>query len=128
MILSKSSGTTVGTFASQTAPAFDGNNMYTIDNGNLVAVDPSGSPDRWSFGDGTLVTAPVTAGGAVFVGSSTGMVYAVSAATGQQIWAGAAGSVIMGPDEQNADVLVGMAVGDGLLVVPAGNALAAFGN
>ena len=128
VILSKSSGTTVGTFASQTAPAFDGNNMYTIDNGNLVAVDPSGSPDRWSFGDGTLVTAPVVSGGAVFVGSSTGMVYAVSAATGQQIWAGAAGSVIMGPDEQNADVLVGMAVGDGLLVVPAGNALAAFGN
>jgi outer membrane protein assembly factor BamB len=65
------------------------------------------------------------AGGAVFAGSSTGRVYAVSAATGKQIWAGVAGSVIRGPDEQNADVLVGMAVGDGLLVVPAGNALAA---
>ena len=30
-------------------------------------------------------------------------------------------------DEQNAVVLVGMAVGDGLLVVPAGTALTAFG-
>jgi outer membrane protein assembly factor BamB len=67
------------------------------------------------------------AGGAVFAGSSTGRVYAVSAATGKRIWTGVAGSVIRRPDEQNADVLVGMAVGHGLLVVPAGNALAAFG-
>ena len=126
VILSQSAGATLGTFASQTAPAFDSNSMYTIDNGYLVAVDPSGSPDRWTFGDGTLVTAPVVAGGAVFVGSTTGTVYAVSATTGQQIWTGMAGSVIVGPDEQNADVLVGLAVGDGLLVVPAGNALAAF--
>lgn len=128
VILSKSTGASSGTFASQTAPAFDSTNMYTLDNGYLVAVDPSGSPDRWSFGGGTLVTAPVVAGGAVFAGSSTGRVYAVSATTGKQIWTGVAGSVIVGPDEQNADVLVGMAVGDGLLVVPAGNALAAFGD
>ena len=127
VILSKSTGASTGTFASRTAPAFDGNNMYTLDSGQLVAVAASGSPDRWSFGNGTLVTAPVVAGGAVFVGSSTGRVYAVSATTGKQIWTGVAGSVIDGPDEQNADVLVGMAVGDGLLIVPAGNALAAFG-
>jgi len=127
VILSKATGASSGTFASQTAPAFDSKNMYTLDNGHLVAVDPSGSPDRWSFGNGTLVTAPVVAGGAVFAGSSTGRVYAVSATTGVQIWTGVAGSVIDGPDEQNADVLVGMAVGDGLLIVPAGNALAAFG-
>ncbi len=41
---------------------------------------------------------------------------------------GTAGSVILGPDEQNADVLIGMAIGGGLLVVPAGNQLTAFGN
>jgi outer membrane protein assembly factor BamB len=127
VILSQSTGVSSGTFASQTAPAFDGTNMYTLENGNLVAVDPTGSPDRWSFGTGTLVTAPVVSGGTVFAGSSTGRVYGVSATTGKQLWTGVAGSVIVGPDEQNADVLVGMAVGDGLLVVPAGNALAAFG-
>jgi len=127
LILSKSAGKSSGTFASQTAPAFDSKNLYTLDNGHLVAVAPSGSPDRWSFGNGTLVTAPVVAGGAVFAGSSTGRVYAVSATTGKQIWTGVAGSVIDGPDEQNADILVGMAVGGGRLVVPAGNMLAAFG-
>jgi hypothetical protein len=69
VILSKSAGAPSGTFASQTAPAFGSNNVYTLDSGYLVAVDSSGSPDRWSFGDGTLVTAPVVVGGAVFVGS-----------------------------------------------------------
>ena len=128
VILSKASGTLTGSFASATAPAFDSTNMYTLQNGNLVAVDPSGSPNRWTFGNGDLVTAPVVSGGVVFVGSSAGTVYGVSASSGTQVWAGAAGSTIAGPDEQNADVLVGMAVGGGLLVVPAGNALTAFGD
>jgi hypothetical protein len=63
----------------------------------------------------------------VFVGSSAGTVYGVSTNTGQQVSAGVAGSTILGPDEHNADVLVGMAVGDGLLIVPAGGKLTAFG-
>jgi len=128
VILSKASGTLTGSFASATAPAFDSTNMYTLENGNLVAVDPSGSPDRWTFSNGSLVTAPVVSGGVVFVGSSDGAVYGVSASSGTEVWAGTAGSTIAGPDEQNADVLVGMAVGGGLLVVPAGNALTAFGD
>jgi len=102
--------------------------MYTLENGNLVAVDPSGSPDRWTFSNGNLVTAPVVNGGVVFVGSSDGTVYGVSASSGTKVWAGTAGATIAGPDEQNADVLVGIAVGGGLLVVPAGNALTAFGD
>src|SRR5579859_147673 len=127
IILSKSAGTSRGIFASDTAPAFDSTSMYTLQSGDLVAVDPSGSPDRWEFGDGTLVTAPVVNGGVVFAGSSDGTVYGVSASSGAQLWSGTAGSTILGPDEQNADVLTGMAVGGGLLVVPAGNALTAFG-
>jgi outer membrane protein assembly factor BamB len=128
VILSKTAGTSSGAFASQTAPAFNSKNMYILNNGQLVAAAPSGRHDRWSFGNGTLVTAPIVAGGAVFAGSSSGRVYAVSAATGRQLWTGIAGSVIDGPDEHNADVLVGMAVAGGLLVVPAGNVLSAFGD
>jgi hypothetical protein len=122
IILSKSSGNQTGSFASATAPAFDGTNMYTLQSGNLVAVDPSGSPDRWAFGDGTLVTAPVVNNGVVYVGSSTGTVYGVST-TGKQVWSGTAGTQIVGP---NSDIA--MAIGGGLLVVPAGNVLTAFGD
>jgi outer membrane protein assembly factor BamB len=126
LILAESTGRSVGSFASDTAPAFGAKDMFTLSDGHLVAVGTSGSPDRWTFGNGTLVTAPVVSGGTVFVGSSGGTVYGVSAATGKRIWSSSAGSRILGPDEQNADVLAGLAVGNGLLVVPAGRSLTAF--
>ena len=121
-------GASVASFASRTAPAFGDNDMFTLDGGSLVAVNPSGSPDLWTFGSGTLVTAPVVGGSTVFVGSSDGTVYGVAAKTGKQVWSATAGPSIVGPDEQNADVLVGMAIGNGMLVVPAGNELTAYGN
>ena len=127
VILSKSSGDQAGTFTSQTAPAIDGSTMFTLQAGRLVAVPRSGGPQRWSFGHGTLVTAPVVSGSVVFEGSSNGTVYGVSARSGSQVWSGKAGSRIVGVDENNPVVLVGVAVGDGLLVVPAGTALTAFG-
>jgi outer membrane protein assembly factor BamB len=69
-----------------------------------------------------LVTAPVVNNGVVYVGSSTGTVYGVST-TGKQVWSGTAGTQIVGP---NSDIA--MAIGGGLLVVPAGNVLTAFGD
>ncbi len=127
LILSKSSGQVTGSFASDTAPAVAGSTMYTLQKGNLVAVSASGSPDHWSFGGGNLVTPPIVDGGVVYEGSRSGRVYGVSATSGHQVWSAKAGSVIAASDEQNADVRIGMAVGGGLLVVPAGPALTAFG-
>ena len=126
IVLSKFTGRSVGSFAGTTAPAFGGTNMYTLQAGNLVATDQSGSPDHWTFSDGSLVTAPVVSGGIVFEGSSNGTVYGVAAASGNKIWSGQAGSQIQA-DGFGAAV-VGMAVGGGLLVVPAGTALTAFGD
>jgi outer membrane protein assembly factor BamB len=51
--------------------------MYTLLNGNLVAVDPSGRPNRWTFRNGSLGSPPVVSGGVVYVGGSAGKVYAV---------------------------------------------------
>jgi outer membrane protein assembly factor BamB len=127
LILNQSNGRDTGSFATSTAPAFAGSTMFTLQQGRVVAMAASGSPDRWSFGAGGLVTAPVVSDGVVFAGSSKGTVYGISASTGRQVWSGKAGSVILGPDEQDADILVGMAVGGGLLVVPAGNQISAFG-
>lgn len=126
IILSTADGTQTGAFTSKTAPAFDATSMYTLNNGNLVAADPSGTTTRWTFGSGTLVTAPIVSGDTVFVGGSNGTVYGVSASTGAQVWSGTAGNTILGPDEQNADVLIGTAVSGNMLVVPAGNMLTAF--
>ena len=127
LILSKSSGAAVGTFASPRAPAFDSTNMYTLSGGKLVASDPSGSTRRWVFGDGSLVTAPVVNNGVVYVGNSSGTVYGVSASSGTKLWSRTAGPSISA-DEYSPVVLAGLTVGGGLLVVPAGSVLTAFGD
>ena len=126
LILGKSSGTAVGTFASISAPAFDSTNMYTLQGGNLVAVSPSGSPNRWTFNNGSLDTAPVVNNGVVYIGSSTGRVYGVSASSGVKVWAGTAGPAIGGPVEDG--IQTGLAIGGRLLVVPARNVVTAFGD
>jgi outer membrane protein assembly factor BamB len=126
LILAKTSGTAVGTFASVSAPAFDSTNMYTLQGANLVAVSPSGSPNRWTFTNGSLVTAPVVNNGVVYTGSSNGQVYGVSASSGAKVWTGTAGTLIAGPPEDG--IQTGLAIGGGLLVVPAGNVVTAFGD
>jgi len=118
LILSKSSGTSTGSFLSDTVPAFDKSNMYTLQSRNLVAVDPSGSPNRWTFTNGSIVTPPIANAGVVYVESLTGTVYGISAQTGRQVWTGSAGATSSG---------AGLAIGGGLLVVPAGENLTAFG-
>jgi outer membrane protein assembly factor BamB len=127
-ILAQASGRVTGSFAADTAPAFDATTMYTLQNGKLVAVAAPGRPGRWTFSAGRLVTAPVVSNGVVFAGSSNGTVYGVSASSGARLWRGRAGARILGPDERNDDVLIGMAAGDGRLVVPAGRTLTAFGD
>lgn len=120
IILSKASGKLTGAFATDSEPAFDSTSMYTLQDGNLVAVDPSGSPNRWTFAGQNLTTAPVISNGVVYAASISGTVYGVSAATGTQVWSGTAGD-----GDANG---TGMAVGGGLLLVPAGSTLTAFGN
>ncbi len=123
LILSASTGLPRTSFLSTTSPALSGRTMFTVEYGKLFAGSLTGSAARWSFGNGTLVTAPVVNGPLVFVGSSTGVVYGLSIRTGKRVWHGTAGSTI---DAQGN--FVGMAIGDGLLVVPAGPALTAFGD
>ena len=93
--------------------------MYILRSGNLVAVDPSGGPDRWARGGGMLVTPPVASNGVVFAGAGDGKVYGFSP-TGRQVWAGVAGQGI------GSDASSGLAIGNRLLVVPAGHVITAF--
>jgi outer membrane protein assembly factor BamB len=63
----------------------------------------------------------------VIVGSQAGKLYGVNATTGSVNWQVATGDSIPGPDEQNvSQPLTGLAVANGLLVVPASNTLFAY--
>jgi outer membrane protein assembly factor BamB len=80
---------------------------------------------RWRFrGDGYLDTAPLIAGGTVYVGSGSGRIYGVSLRSGRVVWRARLTRPVLGAGQGNP--FSGLAAADGLLVVPAYGRLAAF--
>lgn len=133
IMFNAASGTLVGTFPTNAftetpIPAVTSQAGFFESAGTLQAIDPRTHTVLWSFtGDGTLVSAPIVINQDVFVGSSSGNVFAVDASTGSQIWNGNAGSAIAGPVEGDLrQPLTGFGAGEGYLVVPAGNVLTAW--
>jgi outer membrane protein assembly factor BamB len=126
-LLNAKTGALLGTFQAGPAPAFDGNTGLFLYNGTLTAS--SGSATLWSFtGDGGLDTAPIAVGSTVYVGSSSGELYGLNVTSGSVVWSTNVGAAISAPDEQNvAQPLTGLGAGRGLLVVPAGDNLVAYG-
>jgi|HubBroStandDraft_5_1064220.scaffolds.fasta_scaffold02248_6 outer membrane protein assembly factor BamB len=117
-------GVQLGTFTADVVPAITSTTGFFLKSGTVTAKSLSDFSTLWSFnGDGGLVTSPIVVNQAVIVGSSSGQVYALDAATGAQLWATNAGAAIY---SGNGNVISGLAAGDGLLVVPAGNTLTAF--
>jgi outer membrane protein assembly factor BamB len=141
LILDAASGNLLGTYgpsngSSIAAPAVSGNTMWLLSGGTLSAQDisvPSSPSTLWSFtGDGQLVSAPIvlstSSGTFIIEGSASGMLYALNAATGAQVWSTNLGAAIQPPDEYNilSQPLTGLGAGQGLLVVPAGDTVSAF--
>ncbi len=117
-------GAQLGTFTADVVPAINSTTGFFLQSGTLNAKSLSDYSTMWSFrGDGGLVTSPIIVDQAVIVGSSSGQVYALDAATGAQLWTTNAGGAI---SAGNGNVISALAAGDGLLVVPAGNTLSAF--
>lgn len=138
LTLDAAGGTLLGSFtaagATALAPAVDQTTIFTLANspGTLTAQDATTGASHWTFtGDGSLDSAPIVlstpAGEFVVEGSSSGMLYALNAATGATVWSTNVGAAIPKPDEHDAVQLTGLTAGQGLLVVPAGNTLSAFG-
>jgi outer membrane protein assembly factor BamB len=125
-ILEPLKGGLQGHFNSGPAPAFSGSTGFFLNAGTLQAVDSTGGV-VWSFvGDGGLDTAPIVVNSDVFVGSSSGNLYAIDVSTGQPVWNANVGTGIQAPDEQNANMQSGLSAGEGHLLVPAGSTLSAF--
>jgi outer membrane protein assembly factor BamB len=106
--------------ASNIAPAFSGSTAILNENGTLNAEDLRTRQAIWTFaGDGELGgNLPVTDNGTVYVASNGGRLYALNAATGSLLGTYTAGAAPVQP----------LAVGDDVLVVPTGGAVAVFGH
>ena len=108
------------------SPALGAAMGYFMQSGTLDAIDLSSNTIRWTFaGDGAVATSPLLVNNYVFVGSSSGKLYALDATSGATVWqtslAGQAGSGAWMSLSQS-----GMSAGDGLLLVPVGSTLVAY--
>ena len=121
-------GQLLGSYVSDNPPAFGSQTGYFLQSGTLRGVTLASNSVAWSFaGDGNLVTAPIAVNQYVFVGSSTGTLYALDGATGAQVWSTTLGAAIPQGAGWGAGIpYSGLSAGDGLLIVPAGNTLNAF--
>ena len=110
------------------APAFHGSTGFFLNISTLEARDISSGALKWSFtGDGTLSSAPIVVNGIVYIGSTSGKLYAVNESTGANVWTGTVGAPVNRPDELGTnDPLTGLGAGEGLIVVPASNLVVAY--
>jgi len=121
-------GALIGSYVADNPPALGATTGYFLQSQTLRALTLSNNTILWSFaGDGALVSSPVAINQYVLVGSSNGNLYALDGATGAQVWTVNLGAAIpAGPGWGAGIPLSGLAVGDGLLIVPAGNTLTAY--
>lgn len=127
-IFDAETGNQLGPFSATAIPAFSATTGFFLNGGTLSAVDQTTQSTLWTFtGDGGLVSAPIVIDTVVVIGSSSGTVYALDAATGNVIWSGSAGAAINPPNEGDVVApLTGLGAGDGYLVVPAGHVLSGW--
>ena len=132
-VLNLSDGTVRGTFGTggwTPAPAFVGRTGFFVA-GGVLQERSTRTPLQatWTFtGDNQISTAPIVVDGFVYVGSTTGQLWAVNAATGAAVWSDPVGAAISAPDEHNvSQPLTGLAAGQGRLIVPAGHLVVSYG-
>ena len=119
-------GAAKGTYTASVIPAFSSSAGYFLSNGTLQGLAVSDNQVLWSFaGDGQLATAPIVVNNFVFIGSKSGNLYALDAASGQQVWIKNMGAPIPATNEATF-TYTGLAAGDGLLIVPSGTKVSAF--
>ncbi|MGH8288943.1 MAG: PQQ-binding-like beta-propeller repeat protein [Steroidobacteraceae bacterium] len=125
-------GATLGNYGADNPPAIGAQTGYFLTGGTLEAVTLSSNVIGWSFaGDGELTTSPIListpTNSYVFIGSASGMLYGLDAATGAVVWSVNVGAALPAGASWGAGIpLSGLAAGDGLLVVPAGTKVIAY--
>ena len=118
-------GNTQGTFSG--VPAFSGTDGYFANGSALFCENVKTlTPVFTAPVPSTIVACPVIAGQRVYVGTANAGVYALSTTNGEVVWHGALPGVPGGGGEYSSPPS-DIAVGQGLLVVPTGKQVTAFG-
>ncbi|MBX5462052.1 MAG: PQQ-like beta-propeller repeat protein [Steroidobacteraceae bacterium] len=128
-VLDAQTGSQTGTFFGDRLPAFSDQVGYYLQTPTLMAVDLASNTTLWSFPNASdpFTTAPIVVGDYAIAGTSSGKVYAFGPTSSAAVWTAMAPSPIEHKEEGGSPTVPGgNAVGDGYLVVPAGNTLTAW--
>jgi outer membrane protein assembly factor BamB len=115
------------------APAVDATALFITFPAQVVAAQSLAGTPLWTFsGDGLLNTPPLLlksgSSELVIVGSWSGRLYALNAASGTEVWSTDVGTPISGTGETGlSGPQAGLGIGQGLIVVPALSTLSAYG-
>jgi len=117
-------GSSTGTFSAVAPGAFTSDMGFFLQSGSILqGISLSDGSVKWSFsGDGQLADSPIVVNQYVFIASTAGNLYALDADSGAPVWQVALGNAIV----TGRPPLSGLAAGDGLLVVPAGQNVIAY--
>lgn len=121
-VFDRSTGKQVGSFRSDRPPVFAGDVGLFLADGTLRARDIERGQDLWSAGNGELESAPIVVGQHVYVTSRDGRLRALALPTGAETWSAPLGGRV-GSDGR---LPTGLAAAEGVLAVPAGEALKVF--
>jgi hypothetical protein len=130
-ILDAASGARIGSAAFNGAIGFGEGRAYVPWNGGVIGVDDPGWLTRWTFaGPGVSGEAPLVADAHLYLAIEGGAVAALERATGRLVWCASTGGLdvaglsdISGNSHPKSEI----GAGGGLLLVPAGRFLAAYG-
>jgi outer membrane protein assembly factor BamB len=125
-IFDTNTGAKLSALQTNVVPAVANGRAYYLTGTTLSAVNPATGSTLWSFtGDQALVSAPLVIDNVVVIGSRNGVVYLLDTSNGSVLWTGQ-----VAPDMGTADQYGGTAapssglgLGNGYLLVPAGNTL-----
>jgi outer membrane protein assembly factor BamB len=120
--LNAANGSLLDEIAASNSPAVAGETQVFLGGTTLEAVNLRTGVLGWQFSATGLEGSPLIVNDTVYIGSSTGTLYALSLDTGAQVWSGPMGSA----SELGSTALPGMVSADGLLVVPYGGTLVAY--
>jgi outer membrane protein assembly factor BamB len=125
LVVSQGTGKTLGTFSG--VPAFSGTDGYFATGSSVFCENVKTlTPVFTAPVPSTIVTSPVIAGQTLYVGTENSKVYGLSTTTGAVVWHAALPGV-PGGGAQYSSPISDIAVGNGLLVVPTGTRVTAFG-
>lgn len=117
----------IGLFSQVPIPAVSPTAAFLLEGSTLRRFDVLLTHAQWSFaGDGTLTTPPLVADTVVFVAGKSGTLFAVDSTTGVQRWSAPLPSTLDDANDAFGRIPVGLAAGEGHLIVPARNTLTAF--